>query len=213
MIIKCGETSSEYVIIEEYDSDESLEQFVYGRNGDTIEESIIRSYAIQILLALTNYTDKGIVHKNINLESIFICGNGRLKLTNSVKAKRAYGQSKLSKEIALTKKGRYLSPEIKSLKDLSLKSDVWAFGVIMLELAYGRDAYEDSEIIGMDSTKIREEFNSKGGYSYRMSRFIARCFERESAKRAAVERLLEDDWLREDILNANDYIIESGKKN
>lgn len=181
----------------------SLEQYV---NGETMDESLIKSFAHQILAEMLDYSVKEFVHGDIKPENILVYTNGEIKLSD-------FGFTRIIKsqslKVGFENMRRYFSPEITDGETKSIKSDVWALGVVLLELAYGRDAFKDIEIGAMSSINIKEEFESKGGHSNEMSKFIARCFERESTKRATVE----DDWLRDAALYTAVPIIEPSKNN
>lgn len=117
------------------------------------------------------------------------------------------GQSKLStRTIAGTR--RYLSPELEDNIIQSIKSDIWAFGVVLLELAYGRDIYKDSAITRMDSYRIRIEFEEKGGYSKEMIEFLSKCFELENEDRPTVTNLLRDKWFADFHINTSKPVIK-----
>lgn len=169
----------------------SLEKYVKGRNGDRLNEIRIKSFAKQILTAMRDYFEKGVVHGNIKPENILIDEFNRLKIADFALFRVSNGKSKLS----TTLRERYLSPELRDGEIQSIKSDIWAFGVVILELAYGRDAFRDSTIMRIRSSKIIEEFDQRGGYSERMSVFLSKCFVIESEERANLETLFQDDWI------------------
>lgn len=209
--IKYSKVLPECVMIGmKYCSGGSLQQYV---NGETMDEFSIKSFAYRILTAMLGYSEKGIVHGNIKPENILIDELGKLKISDFGLARDTYGQSKLSSGIGLAGTRRYLSPELEKCESQSEKSDVWAFGVVILELAYGRDAFLDLEIIGMDRTKIREEIKKRKGYSCDMIEFLERCFERESADRATVEELLRHEWIKDVTVTAVVSTSESGNNN
>lgn len=172
-------------------------------------EEKIKSWSKQLLLAMNVLVVKRIVHWDIKPENILLDEIGWVKLADFGLAKKK-GQSKFStKEIAGTR--RYLSPELSDGITQSEKSDVWAFGVLVLELAYGSSSYKDSEILRMDSFKIRKEFKTKCGYSSKMVEFLAKCLEYKYSDRAKVEDLLQDKWF----YGVNNYpcvpIVEESK--
>lgn len=56
----------------EYSAGDSPEHYINGRNGETIDESIIKSITLQILSAMFDYIEKGIVHREIKSENTLI---------------------------------------------------------------------------------------------------------------------------------------------
>lgn len=153
------------------------------------------------------------VHRDIKPANILVDRHNELRLSDFGLARDTNGQSQLSTVVAGT--NRYFSPEVINGKRQSEKSDVWAFGVVLLELAYGRDSFENTEIITMDSTKIREEFIRRGGYSNEMINFLSQCFEKENSERASVEELLRDIWLENVSIQptVQSNLIEPSKNN
>lgn len=151
------------------------------------------------------------VHGNIKPANILIDKHGKIKLSDFWLKRDLRGHSLLSTDTSGTH--RYYSPEVINNEDQSEKSDVWSLGVVLLELAYGRDDYKDSEIVRMKSKKIKKEFKEKGGYSSEMAKFLSKCFERESTERATVEELLRHKWLEEVDLNRVVPMIKAGNDN
>lgn len=207
--IRYSKMSSEFVMIGmEYCVGGSLEKFVIERNGETIDQSFIKSLAHQILLAMFDYSEKGIVHRDLKPENILIDSHGEVKISDFGLAVETNGQSRLSTvTIAGTK--RYLSPELEDNESQSIKSDLWAFGVVLLELAYGKESFRTSVITAMDNTRIIDEFRNRGGYSREMGDFISICFKRERVNRATVEELLKHRWFDVVQLNPLTSILNS----
>lgn len=209
-----NKVSPEFVMIGmEYCTGGSLEQHVRLRIGETISESIIKSSAYQILSAMLNYSEKGYVHRDIKPENILIDSHGEIKLSDFGLAKETKGQSKLSLSIGLAGTERYISPELKNGEKQSIKSDVWSFGVVILELAYGRNAFKVDQIQSLKPKKIISMFKKRRGYSTAMAQFLSRCFEREITDRATVDELLRDEWLKDVELYAVVPTIKSGNNN
>lgn len=204
---------AEFVLIGmEYCSNRSLEMYVNNGKEMKNSEEKIKSFSKQILLTMCNLMDNGIVHGDIKPENILMDKFGRLKLSEFKLARETNGQSKLPiKQISGAR--RYLSLELEDGEPISEKSDVWALGVVILELAYGRGTFKDSDIIRMKSKKIKKEFESRGGYSNEMAEFLAKCFERESVDRATVKDLIHNKWLNSVNINSDDQpnsTIKSG---
>lgn len=188
----------------EYYPNGSLLSYLNARNKETTEESIIKSYANQILCAMFNYSEKGVIHGNLKPENILIDNYSLLKVSDFSLEMWRNGNTELS-----SKENGYLSPEIKKGKIHSLSDDIWSFGVVILELSYGRNTFNESEISKMNPKKIKIEFERRGGYSNEMCSFVCKCFERKGRNRAKVIELLKDKWLQ-GILKTT---IRSGIKN
>lgn len=74
--------------------------------------------------------------------------NNRIKLSDFGLSRDTNSQSfYLTSSVAGTM--RYLAPEQINKRIQSVKNDIWAFGVVILELACGRDSFEDTEIFSI----------------------------------------------------------------
>lgn len=147
-------TSDEFVFKGiEYCSNGSLQKYVYNTKENNEEK--MKSFSKQIMLAMYRLKEKRIVHGDLKPENILIDELGRLKLVYFDLDRMTNSQCKLTSGIDLSVRKMYLSPELENSEPKSEKSDVWSIGVVLLELAFGRDAYSDSEISSMNSIKIR----------------------------------------------------------
>lgn len=150
------------------------------------------------------------VHRDIKPANILIDRHGEIKLSDFGLARDTSDKSMLSTSIAGTQ--RYFSPELGEGESQSEKSDVWSFGVVLIELAYGRDSLSDSKIVSLKPKKIKSKFIKRGGYSKEMIKFLSRCFERKRCDRAKVIDLLQDNWLSDAKILKNIVIPSTATK-
>ncbi|KAM7250654.1 hypothetical protein ACFE04_022537 [Oxalis oulophora] len=102
------------------------------------------SYRIQIavdisngLQYLHNFTYPAYVHKDINTSNILLDRNLRAKIANFSLARSAeYEESRI---LSLTSKG-YEAPEYVEYMLVTVETDIYAFGVVLLELITGKQA-------------------------------------------------------------------------
>lgn len=159
-------------------------------------EDMIKSFFKQMLLIIRGLKRKGVVHRNIKPENILIDRFGMLRLSDFGLAKEADDHSDLVSNINAMGTMRYLSPELENGRPQSEKSDVWSLGAILLELAFGRASYTDIDMRKMNNGRIRNEFETIGGFSDKMVKLLEKCFERDENNRATIEELLDNDWLK-----------------
>ncbi|OVA18633.1 Protein kinase domain [Macleaya cordata] len=88
---------------------------------------------------LHNFTDPACVHKDINSRNVLLNGNLRAKIANFGLARSAErGEGRFPSTKLVGTRG-YMAPEYLDFGWVTPKMDVYAFGVVMLELITGKD--------------------------------------------------------------------------
>ena len=123
----------ELVIVMEYCAGGDLRAIINQRNGVFFREERILDWFTQLCLAVKYMHDKNILHRDIKSQNIFLTQTGKIKLGD-------FGISKTldcSKDLANTCIGTpyYMSPEICTNKPYNSKSDIWALGCVLYEMA------------------------------------------------------------------------------
>ena len=136
----CLETPVELVIAMEYCSGGDLRAILQQRAGVLFPQDRILDWFVQLCLAVKYIHDRHILHRDIKSQNIFLTEAGRIKLGD-------FGISKMldnSKDLANTCVGTpyYLSPEICQNKPYNSKSDVWALGCVLYEMASLKHPFE-----------------------------------------------------------------------
>ena len=135
----------------------SLENWILGENfdlyqgdQDTILERML-DIAIQFAWGLAYAHERGLVHQDVKPQNALMTPEGVLKVTDFglAKAKTARDVGQVDHEDILVSGGAmtvaYRSPEQAARKMLSKKTDIWSWGVSVLEMFNGGVSWMDGQ--------------------------------------------------------------------
>ena len=99
-----------------------------NKNGEYFEPDEILTWMTEIIIGLYIIHQKGIMHRDIKSENLFLCNDNILKIGD-------FGISK-NAAIAQTFCGTpsYMAPEMFNFQEYNNKVDIWSAGVILYEL-------------------------------------------------------------------------------
>jgi eukaryotic-like serine/threonine-protein kinase len=150
---------------------------------------ILADYVVQACLGLAEAHAVGIVHRDLKPGNLFVAtrpdGTPVVKILDFGIAKAPTTTSfKLTQTAAVMGSPGYMSPEqLRSTRDADVRSDIWALGVILYELACGRPPFVAESIteltlrVAMDPTPALRV--SPAGFE----QIVYRCLEKDPARR------------------------------
>ena len=161
-----------------------------------IPERVLASMAFQILWGLAYLKHEKRVHRDVKPSNLLINSNGEVKVTD-------FGVSaELQSSIAMcgTFVGtfKYMSPERIQNLPYTYSSDIWSFGLVIMECATGIYPFHETSAIEMAQTILETDVpNLPKNFSPTLIDFCAQCLHRDPDKRLPAEVLLGAPWLQE----------------
>lgn len=161
-----------------------------------IPEEVLASMCFQILWGLAYLKHDKRVHRDIKPSNLLINSSGEVKVTD-------FGVSAdLQNSIAMcgTFVGtfKYMSPERIKNKPYHYSSDIWSFGLVLLELATGQyPIHQHNNCIEMAQAILDCEIPTlpEGKFSPELIDFVRQCLFRDPELRLPAEVLLGAPWM------------------
>lgn len=199
----CHATQGEMRVFMEFAVGGSLTSLV--RKFEKLSEPVMRYYTHQILTGLLFLHSRHVVHRDIKGENILIDGHGVAKLAD-------FGCSKGLADIAnksqngcgtLVGSPYWMAPEVIKNEAYGTKADIWSVGCTVVEMLNGghppwHEKFDNvySAMFFIASTSEIPS-NIPNDVSDTCRDFLARCFERDVAKRSSTQELLNHPWLHD----------------
>jgi len=192
-LIDIKKSDKNYYLIYDYYNGKTLDEFI--KNG-TLNAKMIRQVSEQLLNALNYVHANGTIHRNLKLSKIFLhYENIDLKENFLVKLSGFRHSCNINANNLNSTEyyGDYINTAPEILKNMphSVKSDIWSFGLIVYELAFGEPMFKG---------KTREELleNIEKGYykipskiqEFELLKLIEKCVKYDAEKRPSLSEIL-----------------------
>lgn len=187
-----------YEVAEEHGEMFIAMEFVEGRplsesirNGRMSTSSVVR-YARQIAGALEHAHTRGVIHRDLKPLNIVITPDGDAKILDFGLAKRTDPNDVTRKSlqaatvstVGLAGTMPYLSPEQLEGGDASARSDIWALGIVIYEMAAGVRPFSGHNLYRLCSGIIKEPIPAlPETVPPGLAAVIRRCLEKEPSRR------------------------------
>lgn len=177
-------------IVQELLAGEDLGQYVLRRGGKLELDEIVELLQ-PVLEALAEAHAQGVVHRDIKPENVFLANQGKARVPKLLD----FGISKVrASNIRTTEVGEmmgtpaYMPPEqVTGARAADPRSDVWAFGVMLFELASGRLPFEADNAPNLFYAIATQDAPSlvdvDPSLSETLSKVVGRCLRREPGDR------------------------------
>ncbi|KAL3868352.1 hypothetical protein ACJMK2_041166 [Sinanodonta woodiana] len=177
------------MIVMEYAEGGTLLDYLHQRNNRLLEEEEILRFFAQMLLSIQHVHSKQILHRDLKTQNIL------LDKKREVVKIGDFGISKVlsSKSKAYTVVGTpcYISPELCEGKPYNQKSDIWALGCVLYELASLKRAFEAANLPALILKIMRGTFAPiSEHYSEELRSLILSMLHLDPAKRPDIKSIM-----------------------
>jgi serine/threonine protein kinase len=187
-----------YIVAELLEGEELRAQLPPQSDAGAIAPRKAVDYARQIADGLAAAHAKGIVHRDMKPENLFVTTDGRVKILDFGLAKlKPQRYEPVGSDIATQKKITdpgtvmgtvgYMSPEQVRGQEADHRTDIFSFGVILYEMLSGRRTFQGDSAADVMSAILKEEPPELGETNAKISpaldKIVRRCLEKKPEHR------------------------------
>ncbi|VEU36453.1 unnamed protein product [Pseudo-nitzschia multistriata] len=195
------------VLVMEYMDGGSLEQWRQKKKTDNISdllstkssrlkrERFVVSIAYQVLKGLEYLHSQRIIHRDIKPGNILLNSRGEVKLCD-FGISSLYGEDDASLQTTVVGTSRFMSPERLRAKPYGKASDIWSFGLVILELWKEEIPFKEcasivSLVITVEETSLDDLLSGIRSLSGNLWDMLVFCLQQEPVKRMPASILLQ----------------------
>jgi serine/threonine protein kinase/tetratricopeptide (TPR) repeat protein len=161
-IYEVGDDDGRPYLAMEFVEGHSLSQEILS-GGLSID--VVVRHGMQLADALAHAHERGVVHRDLKSGNVLVTPSGRLKVLDFGLSRRV--EQKASEETTKFDQGwdeqhsitgtlPYMAPELLKGQEADSRSDVWALGVMLYEMAAGRRPFRGGTAYEMSASILRE---------------------------------------------------------
>src|SRR5882672_3004682 len=179
------------------------EKLIHGR---LLESEVIR-IGIQVAEGLEAGHKENVIHRDIKPGNIRVTLDGRAKLLDFGLAKVVRPTSETATANSMTGTGMtgtlpYMAPEQVRGRQVDARTDIWALGTVLYEMATGRRPFLENDAFRLGTAILESEAPSPRALNHRippeLERIILKTLEKEPARRYGSAAALLSDLRRLD---------------
>ena len=160
-----------------------------------ISEKIMSFICKEVLKGLSYLHSQNRVHRDIKSSNVLISKNGSVKLGDF-----GYAAQTIEEDLVKDHNPSWMAPELVSGEDYNESADIWALGILVIEMAEGAPPYDG---LGYDDvvTRILENppprLQNKLKWSKDINQFLSLCLRKEPKERPNAEGMLSHGFIED----------------
>ncbi|XP_040263649.1 serine/threonine-protein kinase Nek4 [Bufo bufo] len=168
------------------------------QKGKLLPESQVVEWFVQISMALQYLHDLHIMHRDLKTQNIFLTKSNIIKVGDLGIARVLESQYDMASTLIGTP--YYMSPELFSNKPYNYKSDVWALGCCVYEMATLKHAFNAKDMNSLVYRIIEGKLPPMPkDYSNELRDLIGTMLSRQPEKRPTVRQILRKQFIKQHI--------------
>ncbi|KAM9324456.1 serine/threonine-protein kinase Nek4 [Gastrophryne carolinensis] len=168
------------------------------QKGKLLPESQVVEWFVQIAMALQYLHDLHVMHRDLKTQNIFLTKASIIKVGDLGIARVLDSQYDMASTLIGTP--YYMSPELFSNKPYNYKSDVWALGCCVYEMATLKHAFNAKDMNSLVYRIIEGKLPPMPkDYSSELGDLIGAMLSRQPEKRPTVKQILRKAYIKEHI--------------
>ena len=130
--------------------------------GEGFEPAAVVTYGVQIAQALAHAHERGVIHRDLKAANVVLTPDGRAKVLDFGIAKRLTttgvggGTGTLTEAGTISGTLAYIAPERLRDQPADARSDIWALGVLLYEMACGRRPFSGDTPFEVSSAILKD---------------------------------------------------------
>ncbi|NXN94713.1 NEK4 kinase, partial [Rhinopomastus cyanomelas] len=168
------------------------------QKGRLLPESQVVEWFVQIAMALQYLHEKHILHRDLKTQNVFLTRTNIIKVGDLGIARVLENQCDMASTLIGTP--YYMSPELFSNKPYNYKSDVWALGCCVYEMATLKHAFNAKDMNSLVYRIIEGKLPPMPkDYSPQLAEIIQTMLSKKPEERPSVKSILRQPYIKQQI--------------
>ncbi|MFT7800713.1 serine/threonine-protein kinase Nek4 [Arapaima gigas] len=168
------------------------------QKGELLQERQVVEWFVQIAMALQYLHEKHILHRDLKTQNIFLTKTNIIKVGDLGIARVLENQNDMASTLIGTP--YYMSPELFSNKPYNYKSDIWALGCCVYEMATLKHAFNAKDMNSLVYRIVEGKLpQMPSKYNPQLGELIKHMLSKKPEERPDVKQILRQPYIKQQI--------------